>query len=653
MTMTHQLTLYPMKRFFITAFALCSLMGAAWFMTQSPAEQQTPFSFLGGPVPPSPQHPTAQELINPQQPPKVTLQSNQKIINRVANADLIRVGISDDSMREQEYPSTRITATGPYQLVHMQTQQVLFQGRAYHPITITVNRSGFHFREIPINTPVKGPLALRPLHPEHDRVQILNITRRKKHPTYRGYLEIHQGFSSPAKLSVVNVVNLQDYLKAVVPNELPPRYGYEAVKAQSVAARNYAVRPREKPWPNFDICDSQYCQVYFGAHTEHPSANQALRETHGLLALYDGRPILALYSSAHGGFSENYENSFSDSVDKQFPGTPIPYLRGKPDIPSQAKPYGDLSIEKNARQFWTNPNISDYDIKSPYHRWEKRWNYANLIHTLDKQLIKTSENTTTKTFLTPHLHKGQSIGHLKRVTVTKRGKSGKAMEVVLETGRGRFIAQKEFVIRKIFAHNGRMLPSANVVFSHMTDQHGRLVYLKAQGGGFGHGIGMSQLGASYMSSHAYSFNDIIQHYYSGVAIGTLPISVGTQPQPTGKNKRPIPPVLQPIQTEFMTLKTTHQPTLWIETPTQNNEAITLMLNNHTITVPPSNSKQQNKGLFPSGLWQHQSPEKHRQSVPINPQWLQAGQLNSLVLYPSQQTPQKTIKAWLELIPAKP
>lgn len=627
---------YPMKRLLFISMSLCILLLGAWVITQSPA-QQSPFSFLDAPVPPTPN----------QQP---TLTSGQKLSDRVTSADLIRVGISDDAMRDQEYDSTRISATGPYQLIDMSTHQVIFQGEAHHPVTITVDRNGFYFREIPASGPVPGPLALHPLNP-NDLVQILNITRRKQQPTYRGFLEVHRGFSSPAKLSVINVVNLQDYLKAVVPNELPPRYGYEAVKAQSVAARNYAVRPREKPWPNFDICDSQYCQVYFGAHTEHPSANQALRETHGIVALYDGRPILALYSSAHGGYSENYENSFSDSTDKQFPGTPIPYLKGQPDIPSEVAPFGDLSLEENARRFWTNTNIRDFDVKSSYHRWEKRWNYADLLQTLNEQLIKTSQDSTTKPFLTPHLQPGQSIGQFKRVTVTKRGKSGKAMEVVLDTSRGQFIAQKEFVIRKIFAHGGRMLPSANVVFSHMTDPQGRLVYLKAQGGGFGHGVGMSQLGASTMSSQAAQFDDILQHYYTGVALGTLPLHVGEQPQPTGKNRQPVPPVTRPMRTEFVAPKTSQTATLWVETQQSDSETVTVMLNDKTLVVPaPADNAK--ASLFPSNLWQHRDPQTQRRQIPISPSHLRMGQLNSLVLYPSSNSPQKPIKAWLELIPPK-
>jgi stage II sporulation protein D len=77
----------------------------------------------------------------------------------------------------------------------------------------------------------------------------------------------------------VNVLPLEDYLKGVVPNELPVRFGLEALKAQAVAARNYTIRPRTRVYHNFDVCDSVQCQVYFGANTEHPLSNKAIEET--------------------------------------------------------------------------------------------------------------------------------------------------------------------------------------------------------------------------------------------------------------------------------------------------------------------------------------------------------------------------------------
>lgn len=640
---------YQSKRFIVSIALSILITSTAWLSTQSNATQGI-FSFLdAAPVPSQ----TTQNSITPPQLPSIQNATTQTAA--ITDADIIRVGISDNDMRKHEYPSTRLTATGAYQLINLATHHVLYEGRAYHPVTITVSKQGFFFREIPVKGPIQGPLELRPLNPDSSQVKILNITRRKQQPTYHGYLEITRGYSSPAKLSVVNVVRLQDYLKAVVPNELPPRYGYEAVKAQSVAARNYAVRPREKPWPQFDICDSQYCQVYFGSHTEHPAATQALHETHGLVALYDGRPILALYSSAHGGYSEDYEKSFSDSQSKQFPGTPIAYLRGKADILSQAQPYGDLTLEENARRFWTSKNVHDFDVKSPYHRWEKQWAYDHLIHSLNKQLIKTSDTPSTKNFLHPHLKQGQSIGALKRVTVTKRGKSGKAMEVVLETNRGPFIAQKEFVIRKIFAHGGRMLPSANVVFSHLTDQNGKLVALKAQGGGFGHGIGMSQLGASYLSSKATPFEHIIQHYYSGTAIGTLPISVGTientSPQ---KKETPASIITQPQRVRFFALnKQDSTPTLFIETNEDDPESVTVRINNHQLIIPSKTETTHKKtltdGLFTNQLWAHHPTQKIRRALTIPQGLLQTGQTNTLILYPSRTQPSKPIKAWIELI----
>src|SRR5207247_2309085 len=79
------------------------------------------------------------------------------------------------------------------------------------------------------------------------RIKITSITRKGIPPSYRGVFELVPAKSSPEKFSAVNVLPMQDYLKAVVPNELPIQYGYEAVKAQAVAARNYAIHPRGHP----------------------------------------------------------------------------------------------------------------------------------------------------------------------------------------------------------------------------------------------------------------------------------------------------------------------------------------------------------------------------------------------------------------------
>ncbi len=102
---------------------------------------------------------------------------------------------------------------------------------------------------------------------------------------------------------------------------MPVRFGLEALKAQAVAARNYVLMPRTRT-AQFDVDDSVASQVYYGAGTESSLGNQAVNETQGLLALFDWDLIQAQYSSTAGGYTEDYENAFSDPKTKDFPSKP-------------------------------------------------------------------------------------------------------------------------------------------------------------------------------------------------------------------------------------------------------------------------------------------------------------------------------------------
>jgi stage II sporulation protein D len=139
---------------------------------------------------------------------------------------------------------------------------------------------------------------------------------------YRGRIEVFT--NERGTLTVVNVVGLEDYVRGVVPNELSPG-GWpqlEALKAQAVAARTYAVsnagRFRSE---GFDLLPTTRSQVYGGHSTEHPLTDRAVAETRGLVATHAGRPINALYTSTCGGRTENAEDIFG--------GRPVAYLRSR------------------------------------------------------------------------------------------------------------------------------------------------------------------------------------------------------------------------------------------------------------------------------------------------------------------------------------
>ncbi|HXG55018.1 MAG TPA: SpoIID/LytB domain-containing protein [Vicinamibacterales bacterium] len=132
---------------------------------------------------------------------------------------------------------------------------------------------------------------------------------------YRGALEIFG--NSRRTLTVVNELPLEEYLRGVVPNELnPAAFGQlEALKAQAVAARTYIQRNLgQYSKEGYDICATDACQVYFGVLTEDALATQAVLETRGVVATYDGRTINALYSSTCGGRTEDAEHIFTEKV---------------------------------------------------------------------------------------------------------------------------------------------------------------------------------------------------------------------------------------------------------------------------------------------------------------------------------------------------
>ncbi len=133
--------------------------------------------------------------------------------------------------------------------------------------------------------------------------------------TYRGALEVFGNARNT--LTIVNELPVEEYLLGVVPNELnPTTFGQiEALKAQAVAARTYVQRHLgQSKTDGYDICATDACQVYLGAGTEDPTASQAVLDTRGVVATFDGKPIEALYTSTCGGSTESSENIFDLKV---------------------------------------------------------------------------------------------------------------------------------------------------------------------------------------------------------------------------------------------------------------------------------------------------------------------------------------------------
>ena len=428
------------------------------------------------------------------------------------NMKLVKVAISDTGFKSFVYNQVGIVATAEYALYDKETHQQIIK---FSPTDIAKVKYSSGKFEISVNNKSVAKDLKNTLVFDCPRglLGVDNLKRNSKQALYHGVLELTP--KSETQFYLINVLDLESYLKGVVPNEMPVRFGLEALKAQAVAARNYVLLPRTKAAKEFDVDDSVASQVYFGASTESELSNRAVKETEGLVALYGWDLILAQYCSTAGGYTENYENTFSDPKTRIFPAKEKPYLKGRPDMLS----VGPLNREEEARLFYMGYPDS-YDMKSPYYRWQKTWEPTELHDILAKTLIEQSKAG----FVKPEFKTGDVLGELKELKVTKRGVSGKIIELEIVTDKETYHVQKELVIRRLLTKDGKALPSANVVFENLYDTNKKLNKVIAYGGGFGHGVGMSQFGAGFMATSLNkTFDKILKRYYMGITISTVPI----------------------------------------------------------------------------------------------------------------------------------
>lgn len=430
--------------------------------------------------------------------------------------DLVRVGITDNKFQNVLKQDVKLYATSEATICDKQTRRMILNIPANTDISIKNSLSGLEVTVDSNTATLRDFVVISP----SGLIGIRDLKRKGQPAVYHGAFEIvqkpdHTGFY------VVNLVEIQEYLKGVVPNEMPIRFGLEALKAQTVAARNYVLTPRTQAYKEFNVVDSVSSQVYFGANTEADLATRAVMETDGVVALYDNEMILTLYSSTAGGYTESYAYAFSDPTTKAFPSINKPYLVAVPDKEN----FENLSEEEKAREFYMS-KVPSYDIDSPYYRWQKTWAVGELENILKKTLIAQSKTG----FVSPIFKEGDDLGKIKDLKVMKRGASGKVIELDLMTSKGCYRISKELVIRRVFQKDGISLPSANIVFDKALDSFGNVVDITVYGGGFGHGVGMSQFGAGFLATKMNQpYYNILRHYYTGISLGTKPIEVKDEP----------------------------------------------------------------------------------------------------------------------------
>jgi len=321
--------------------------------------------------------------------------------------------------------------------------------------------------------PFAGPVRVRPR--SGNASILINGT------PYRGGALVRP--AGPGRVTAVNVVALEEYLQGVVPLEIGPRPAeeIEAVKAQAVAARTYAISHiggRESL--GFDFYATGAYQVYGGRERENDVVSRAVRETRGEILTYRGAPILAYYHSTCGGQTA--------AIDEVWRHAPVPYLKSVSDrIPGKDAYYCETS-----NRF----------------RWTERWTGEALRNLLSRTLLEN----------------GRAAEPLRRIeTVEVRGRtpSGRVASLrVVADGREFVVATPDSIRRVLQPERGRWLNSARFTLE-VERRGGEVTGVVATGGGWGHGIGMCQMGAIGRARAGQDYRRILRTYYRDTEIVKL------------------------------------------------------------------------------------------------------------------------------------
>ncbi len=363
---------------------------------------------------------------------------------------------------------------------------------------------------------------------ESARLYFVNKEGKRISKGYRGSFMVYrysQGYI------VVNDVSIREYLYGVIPSEMPSSYHMEALKAQAVCARSFAynhiigIGKLTQYYAQID--DTTAYQVY-NKSAESERTNKAVDSTKNKVVRYNGKIATTYYYSTSCGVRQNYELW---NLSKQNAG----YLKAgiihkKSKELKGSKSMKDLSSEKAFREYIGNTDKNYFEKQYRYYRWSGTFDFKANASNLNKSILKRKrEASSTLKILNS---KGQEVtglstlGKPQKMKITKRLKSGGIKELTITYEKGKVLLKNEYTIRYCLASckvkitlqdktqtSPDLLPSACFYIS--SSKKG---VIKIKGGGYGHGLGMSQNGANEIAKAGFSYIKIIQFFYNGVTL---------------------------------------------------------------------------------------------------------------------------------------
>ncbi len=353
---------------------------------------------------------------------------------------------------------------------------------------------------------------------------------RKEDQVFKGSLKF---IVENGKLTAINLLGVEEYLTSVISSEMSATASLELLKAHAVISRSWLLAQIEKnkeivdsksvystmkvtedeliKWydredhVNFDICADDHCQRYQGvtrASTE--IVKQAINETRGQLLMYGGKICDARYSKSCGGVFEKFENCWEE-IDH-------PYLVAKRDVvPSVAIP--DLTLESNAREWiLSSPesfcNTSDKKVLSQVlNNYDQetihfyRWRVEYPVEQISELIARRS---------------GTDYGVVSDLIPVERGTSGRLTKLRIVGSKRERTIGKELEIRRTLSESH--LYSSAFVIDKEVDANGKCVKFILSGAGWGHGVGLCQIGAAVMGEKGFAYDKILLHYFVGASL---------------------------------------------------------------------------------------------------------------------------------------
>jgi len=338
---------------------------------------------------------------------------------------------------------------------------------------------------------------------------------RKERQVFRGAFRL---VKREAGLTVINDVSLEEYVTSVISSEMSASCPLELLKAHAVISRSWLWFPKANPsrgtgrrqsqapdsheilrWygreahPDFDVCADDHCQRYQGSTKAFaPAAAEAVRATAGEFLRYNGNICDARFSKSCGGITERYATAWEDED--------IPYLESVYDGPPQSRSYSPEAWIRSSPPAYCNTDDSEllsrvlpgFDQETrDFYRWRVAYTAEELAELIRARLAV-------------------DLGPIREVQALARGPSGRIYRLKITGERDYVIISKELEIRRALSRT-HLYSSAFVV----DKEAGRLVL---RGAGWGHGVGLCQIGAAVMANEGKTYMEILRHYYRGTAV---------------------------------------------------------------------------------------------------------------------------------------